>query len=69
MTLFEMRQAGLCVGGERAGQVLIRCGCGLWMWVFRSRAVFAVRHGHRVRCRRCYCDSRQRPATTNRGQA
>ena len=59
LTLLEIRNAGFTVGGfrkELAGshrEVLVRCECGRWKWVYLSRIKFKIEHGHKYRCRCC----------------
>ena len=59
LTLLDIRNAGYTVGGLRkqlAGthrEVLVRCECKKWEWVYLSRIKFKIEHGHKYRCRPC----------------
>ena len=59
MTLLELRDAGLCVLGQRgqsgAGfvEVLVRCECGRPVWMNLVRMGNRVRAGRKWRCRPC----------------
>jgi hypothetical protein len=71
VTLHELRQKGILVGGERpcptgggGRQVLIRCGCLKWQWVRASRVEFKVSNGHVIRCDRCSREARKKVKTT-----
>ena len=63
LTLLDIRNAGFTVGGfrkELAGshrEVLLRCQCGRWKWVYLSRVKFKIERGHKYRCRCCKDES------------
>jgi hypothetical protein len=54
MTLFQLRAAGLTVGGESPdGRVLVRCPCGKWGTPLKRWVVAKAQAGRGYRCASC----------------